>query len=447
MLAPLLLLAPTVLANEPPAPPWVPDIPMAAVHAAIDGRAPSPHVRVLEPPPQLLLSPGPPPPFPDKQLYGGRMDHHVDSTNFTVAWAEGDATQVDGELASQALEAAWQALVEEQAWQPPASSDTYMLWVILDPSLGGTGLTTEYTSPDFPDGYPVMFLNPTYTYDTDFFESLSAHEFSHALQFALRDWAGSASDAWYWEASAEWMAELARPELDVYAWSAAHYSSHPWYRFDSVDDYHQYGMCVLNAYVEEHLTGDGGVRAVWELSAERTGNSWDEVLVEALGVSAGDVWGGFTGAMGNQLLGESSFYEPVLSDGYAEDGLEGEVAMLGTDYFEILQDATVTVVATVEGEKVLISGPGEWGTTLNMGAGEVLGVTGVTEPTADYRLTVEPSTVERDTGDTGDPDKPEEPGGCACGGGVGGTFWVGLLALGWTRRRSGAPLTRTSSSW
>ena len=443
----LLLLPPLAIAAEPPLPQHAVGIPVGAVQAALDGREAAPDPRVLAPPAQLLERPlGPLRPAPDKQLYGGRMDNHVDSANFTVAWTDGDATQDVAEQASDALEAAWQALVEEQGWQQPVSSDRFMLWVLLDPGLSGTGLTTEYASTDFPDGYPVIYLNPDYAYHSSFFDSLATHEFAHALQYGQRDWNGSATDSWYWEASAEWMAEQAQPALNVYAWSVYYYSTQPWFRYDSMDNQHQYGMCVLNAYAEEALMGEEGLREIWELSAERTGQSWLDILEEYLAIPATDLWGGMTGAMGNELLFESRLYEPVLIDGLVTDGFEGEVAMLGTDYFEISEAATVSVEAAEDGDVVLISGPDGWGSSLQLAAGDVLGVIGGSEPTARYRLLLGPPEGGQDTDTPTDSDPPVgnpgdglggDDGGCGCASGGAPALWLGWLGMGWlgVRRR------------
>jgi len=436
----LFLMAPPAAALEPG--PGLHDIPMGQVFEALAGLAPPPHPRVVEPPPQLR-SPSPvPSPFPDKQVYGGRMDHWVDSANFTVAWNGGDASQAEAELASGALEAAWQALVEDRGWTLPVSSDRFLLWVVLEPTLGGTGLTTEYTSIEFPDGYPVIYLNPTHAPYTQFFESLCAHELSHALQFALRDWDVGDQEAWYWEASAEWMAELARPELEAYAQSSYYYSTQPGYRFDSTENYHQYGMFPLNAAVEELMVGDGAVRAVWELSAERTGEPWHTILAEALGRSEGEIWAVFTGAMGNGTLSESSLYTAVQDMGFAGDGLEGELPMLGTDYYEIPRDCSVTVEPTVAGDRLMLAGPHDFGTTISLREGEFLAVTGLTEPTASYRLTL--GELAFDSGDTGlNPDK--ERGGCSCGGGA-HAAWLGLFGLPWALHRRRGQRSRKGST-
>jgi len=435
-----------------------PDIPMDAVFDALAGRGPAPDLRVVQAPVQLDGLARPPLPFPEKQLYGGRMDNHVDSENFTVAWNHGEATQEVGELVSQTMEEAWQALVEEQDWTQPVSSDIYMLWVLLDPWLNGTGLTTVYNTELYPQGYPVIYINPYYVFDEAFFRSLCAHEFNHALQFALRDWSSGEDESWYWEASAEWGAELALPDENAYANSSVYYSWYPWYRYSSTEDYHQYGMFVLNAYLEEHVTGSGGMRRIWELSTERAGVDWADILAESAGESAADIWGGFTAAMGNDGLREQALYEPVLIDGTLSDGFEGRVALLGTDYFTVDQRASVSVSTSVQGEEVMISGPSGWGAVIDVSPGDVLGITGLSDPDAGYLVSFG-DPLEQDTGGDGDSGELADTGGrppsldsgpagdrpfqtgddaaCGCGTGAGGAAWLALLFAGLLRRRTG----------
>ena len=110
------------------------------------------------------------------------------SANFAVGWEEGQGTEDDADRALEALEQAWSALIEEQQWRQPKSSETHLIWVIFNRNLGGTGLTTSYTDSNFPDGYPVIYLNPDYSDLEDFWASLSAHEFAHAIQYAYRDY-------------------------------------------------------------------------------------------------------------------------------------------------------------------------------------------------------------------------------------------------------------------
>ncbi len=438
-MTPLLLMLAAVAA---------PDCPMDQVLRALSGEGDSPHEHVLQPPPQLDATPSSGGGTKDKLLYGNPMDHRVDSDNFSVQWMSGDGDMATGQLASDAMEDAWTALVEELDWRQPVSSELYLLWVILDPSLGGgTGLTTVYPSDDYAQGYPVIYLNPDYSWDEAFFRTLCAHEFVHALQYAVRTWTDVDEEAWYWEASAEWGAELAVPELDVYAGSSAYYADHPWYRYSSTEDWHEYGMFVLNAYIEEFVTGEGGMRAVWLESEDRPGDNWLKILEAATDTEAEDLWGGMVSALCAEDLRESGLYDPVMVDGPVEDGLEGEVALLGTDYFEASEDLLVTVEAVVADERVMVSSPEGWGASVVAYAGDLVGVTGLTIPTVGYRLSTESYVPPPEDEDSADDDDDDDADGCSCSaGGVArpmALVWALVFGVGWLhlgrRRRTSLP--------
>jgi len=410
------------------------------------------------------------PPGAGKVPYGTPYEFAIVTNNFLVTWWSPQISEADGELTAEIVEAAWQALVVEQGWTPPVSSDRYLIWVTLDLDLSSTGLTYELFTSDYPDGYPIVSINPIWTDYGAFYRNLVAHEFAHALQFAVRNWDGSQGESWYWEASAEWGAERAAPKVDGHLTSVPYYSDAPWYRFDSMEDYHQYGMFVLNAWLEEHLMGSDGLRDVWLASSERPGLPWDVILEDATGTDASAIWGGFVGAMGNNLLSESAKYADVLTDGPARDGQEGAVAYLGADYFVALEDGMIAVTSP-GGDAVQVAGPTEWGQRIQVGAGDTIGVIGLTDPgPASYRREGSEPTGETglDTGappetDTGatsgttgggsssggasgasggtggatSPFEDGERGGCGCGGApVGGLLWLGVLGVGGRRRSS-----------
>lgn len=359
-----------------------------------------------------------------KSVYGQRMQNHVDSENFTVAWNGDDASEAAAQLVSDAMEEAWAVLIEQHGWRAPVSSDDFLLWVVLDPSLSGTGLTVPYESEDFPGGYPVVFIHPQWASNPAFFRSLSAHEFHHAVQFALRDYYGGDEESWYWEASAEWAAELALPDANAYAAQSAYYAQAPELRYSSTAGYHPYGMFLLNAYIEEHLTGANGMRDVWELGSERGSAAWDLVLAEALGQSAEQVWAGFTGVVGAEDLREFGAYESPVRQGLAEPGASGVLAYLGTHYYRVDDDQALEVTGDV-----VLSAPGRQGQQLEVFAGETLAVTGLSQDRASYTLArweTEDSAV--DTGGGGDKSG-------TCGATAGGAWWLALL-LGLTRRRA-----------
>jgi hypothetical protein len=413
------------LAYAAPPPCGTPD-----VLAALAG-GPAAHPAMLTAPP--LLDGRPRSGAEDKQVYGGHYEFWLDTPNFTINWWDSRVDPAAADAAAEALEGAWTALVEEQGWEPPVSSDQYLIWVLLDPDLGYTGWTTEYTTDLYPQGYPVIYLDPAWLSSPEFYGALAAHEFMHSIQYALREYTGGASEPWYWEASANWASELADPDRDGYQYASEWYATQADLAFDSTAGSHQYGMFVFNAWLEEHQTGPDGMKAVWELSAEDPAG-WDQLLADSTGVTTADLWGGFTGAYANHGLAESDQYTDVRTEGPLEDGVSGSLPQLGTHYYRV--EASVRV--SVTGDAVL-GGPSGHGTSLVVAPGEVIGVTMVTP--GDYTLLVEenvdtggdpPDDDAADTGDEGE----ETSGGCGCDatGGMAAAAWMApLLAL--LRRR------------
>ena len=440
---------------------------LPAVLAALSGQPTDLHPHVLTPPVELT-APAPAPPAKGKTVYGSNFANHVDGTNFTVQWSGNEGDEASALAALDALETAWQALVLDEGWPQPVSSDTYYLWVLLDRGLGGTtGYTTVYTTPDYPQGYPVIYLNPDYSWDADFWTSLAAHEFSHALQFRLRvESVGGEEESWFWEASAEWQAETAVPDVNAYATQAAYYCDAPGLRYSSMEGYHQYGMFLLNAWLEEHGPGPGTLLDTWTLGEARVGETWDGILEEATGLGAPAIWGGFTGAVGNDTLAESPLYCDPDDQGQLSDGAGGTVLYLGTDYWQ----ATGNVEVTATGD-VALGGPDGFGPSVVVDVGDWLTVTGLGDPFADYTLSVGPPSLPQDTDEPGGPggdgggpggqdteaelgdtdtdapegsdtdlpprDRDEEAvGGCGCAGGPPGGAWGVAVLLALFRRRA-----------
>lgn len=426
------------------------------------GLAPAPHVYALSGPAGVGEVGERAARAADKPVYGTPYPRHYNSPNFTVNWLSGSGNLGLAEHVAQVLEQGWVALIEEQGWAVPVSADTFKLWVMLDDTLAGTGFTTTYDSAEYPQGYPVMYLNPDYSVDQSFMDSVAVHELHHAIQYALRDYSGEGAEAWYWEASAQWAAELALPDNDRYAEAAGWYAPTAWYRYDSMEDAHPYGMFLVNAWVDEHGPVSEGMKLTWELGADRPGEDWAILLSDALGIDVSEVWGGFTGAYAAQTLRESAQYEPALVEATVVDGLEGEVAMLGTDYHRVEGTATLTVERLDASRAVVLSVGDRVGEELQVEAGDIVAVTGLAEPTAGYRLVLsESKSGPEDTGDTadtgedgtsppGDTDTPGDTGdpaladetastggGCGCrtaepvGGGL---LVVALIA--WRRQRS-----------
>ena len=344
-----------------------------------------------------------PPPLPGtREHLVGTLEDHRDSEHFCVTWQSGDATQ---STAQNALEAAWDVLVDEEGWQAPDSSDDWLLGVYLDPTINASGFTGRYTTETGGIDYAYIWLNPLYADQTDFFRHVAAHEFNHALHWALRPYANAPEDAWYWEASAEWGAELALPSLDVYGWQSYWYVQSPEVRYSSMEEYHQYGMFPVNAFLEEFREGPGSMKATWLLGEASPMATWDGLLGEAAGEPAADLWAAWTSAYAEEAFSDSDVYERPASMGPLEEGVSGELAYLGTHYYRVREDGWVSP----EGE-VILGSPWGVGELVEARDGEWLTVTGTNDGIAGYSLFLVEEPM--DTGDTG-LDKPAL--GCACG--------------------------------
>lgn len=368
-------------------------------------------------PPNLDLVP---PPLPERGVLGDPPIDAAWGEHFFVTWDQG-GDEAHAQAALDALELGWDALVDEQGWAEPVSSDDYLIRVILY-ELGGSGVTTEVDSELYPEGVPVIYLNPQYAGDADFWTHLAVHELAHALQFRERDtWSSTSSEAWYWEASAEWLVERALPDLDVYARTTAYYAWQPHFRYDSMDGSHQYGMLALNAWLFE-VWGPDGLRELWDASSE--GEPWLDLIGDPE-----EIWPAFTHAYGNGLLAESALYEPPIPT-TLKDGSSGTLPMLGTHYLLAQDD---THVRLSRGDAVLSAD--------EVVEGQLLAVTALDD---DVTYEVEFYVPSEDSGDSGGEDTAAFPGEkplpaptlpCGCAHPASASWFLALLALGGLRRR------------
>jgi hypothetical protein len=394
--------------------------------SALQGEMPPIHPHMLEAPTELQLSVLPPP-SPAKDHIGAGYEHMLDTQNFSITWWDGAATEAIAQVAAEALEEAWEALVETRDWPQPPSSEDYLVWVILDPSISGTGFTTIH-SMNNGETYTVIYVNPDNANHETFFRSLCAHEFNHAIQWGLRYWSGQGDEPWYWEASAEWGAELALPELNAYAEQSWWYAQHPEYRYAATWDYHQYGMFLVNAFLEEHITGDGGMLDTWLLAEEEPTLLWDEILAQSSGLSVSNFWAAFSAVVGAGDLREFDLYYAPIRSATLVDKHRDTLGYLGTHYMDALEDQEVRVTG-----EALLSSPEGWGDTVRVRSGQTLAVTGTSAVASEYQLLVSPWQE-------GDSSSSETPSlsACACGStqrpsALGPWF---LLVLALVRRRS-----------
>ena len=113
-----------------------------------------------------------PPPTSEKVVLGVPLANRLDSENFSIQWSSASVSVDTAAIASEALELAWDVLVVEESWGPPTTGDWAKILVYLDPSLSGTGVTTGMVSEENPEGAPVIYLNPVYVEQPDFFRDV-----------------------------------------------------------------------------------------------------------------------------------------------------------------------------------------------------------------------------------------------------------------------------------
>ena len=395
--------------------------------AALSGETPA-DVRMVTPPAAFGAPDGTVRRAGGKAVYGGDLTFHLDGLNFTVQWE--DAT-IDGDRAAAILaelEDAWTALVVEGGWPAPVSSETWLLRVVLDADLGGSGYTTVYTTDAYPEGYPVTYLNPVYEGDRPAYGlSVAVHELGHMLQYRLRDTSRGRSDSWFWEATSEWVAERAAPELDTYADSTYWYAQWPDARFDRVERFHLYGMLLLDAYLDERVFGFDGIRDTW-IAGEGRADPWDMLIAETTGADFGALIAAMAAEVAAGTLREGALYEPPVRVATHAEAPEWEIVdapeRYGTHYIDIGGGGAGLVVA---GDV--------WVGYATDGA--------ILDAPPDGPFTLVLTALTDDEGEVGygltpPVDTPiEAPEGCACAAPVGGSgaLAVGIAAAVARRRR------------
>lgn len=238
---------------------------------------------------------------------GTSLEQHLETEHFTLQLKNGPVEEERIIAIATVLEEGWENLVFRDGWTPPSYSKECKLWIFLDTSLNGSGIT--FLVKEGEQSYPVSYLNPTLYLedDPDFILSVAVHEFGHMLQYEVEDSLGD-DRMWYWEASAEWMAELGAPELDTYAESTWAYARRPELAYNSNSNQHPYGMFLLNAWMDQEVDHDA-MREAWNSAREYPEEGWDLRLARVAGQDFGTMMQSFTGSYEAGTLRESSLYE------------------------------------------------------------------------------------------------------------------------------------------
>jgi MYXO-CTERM domain-containing protein len=301
--------------------------------------------RYIAPHPRPVVAPLPP--GADKLVrdaWASKYPNELLTTNFAIKWGDG-AGDIEGAVQDLAadFETTWTTEVTELGHPLPAGAATYRFNVYIGDSGGDTPDSygaTAYTNID-PDGYPYIVIAPSSLGWDEFAETLTAHEFYHAIQFVTGSFTYGPSAAWFWEATAQWMAGQVFPLNDTIAVNLAGYAFRPQHRVDFVgsgdilDAMHPYGVFIFPTYLSEQLGDWEIVKETWidppndsdPLAAlgdaiEARGLTLDGVWLDHLARNA--TWDYARGADYRATLDRHADYYPGEEEITAEGDIDGE---------------------------------------------------------------------------------------------------------------------------
>lgn len=234
-----------------------------------------------------LLSPRPLPPPPGGTEKGLReaidgVDQVRVSENFALKWgAEGGVDEATAAALLEALEQSWQVQMVELEHPGPYGSDDWRVNVYVEDTglrwtrggtsfeLSGSGAAGYFYSD--PEGHPMLVMSTFSLQEPAYAGSVAAHELYHAVQAGLGAYGYGGQGAWYWEATASWMAGEVFPEVSSYADFLFGFALLPWLGLDFFDypdtgalqEFHQYGAFIFPRHVSEHLGGAERIRDTW----------------------------------------------------------------------------------------------------------------------------------------------------------------------------------------
>ncbi len=181
---------------------------------------------------------------------------------FPEAVAEEDAQSV-----LDAFESAWTVAVDELGWPAPPLSDLYPLHVYVTPNGGSRAVTREGKCG--MDDIAFIEISDEFI-EMGTLEWVSAHEFTHASQFA----SSVNHDTWWYEASAQWLAYQVTPLHESWHQFHSYYADYPWISLTASGPgpdeltylrQHTYAMVVFAFFLDQHLGGPDTVRNTWRM--------------------------------------------------------------------------------------------------------------------------------------------------------------------------------------
>lgn len=278
------------------------------------------------------------------------LSNIVESDHFTVQWGEwGGTSESSANHLLDGLEAAREVYLEGGYAEPMGNPDIKVPFYLGNSGSAAPGI-------DFNGGYTTVCTSYQHAYvvmssieANDSTVDVGIHELFHAVQMGSPD--PYPVDGFYWEATAVWAEDFARPDLNIYAWFLPYYTNYTHLALNyeagsEVGFMHQYAMFIFPTYIDEYAPGGPQVLAdVWNGGGEgieaRMEASW---AAQEIDTSFDREFGGFTAyssvmAYEDQAIYNSNRIQPAqVFDGGGEIEGEGAPDWFGTHYYRVDPD-------------------------------------------------------------------------------------------------------------
>jgi hypothetical protein len=217
------------------------------------------------------------------------LPNSIESDHFVVYWGNsGSISDSVGQYLLDALEDGRIAYLDGTYAEPFGNPDIKVPFYLGNSGSGAPsinfngGYTTVCTS--YQHAFVVLSGIDASASTAD----VAIHELFHAVQMGSPD--PYPVDSFYWESSAVWAEDFARPELNIYQWFLSYYANNTWLAMDyeagdEVGFMHQYAMFILPVALDEWSPGGPAALAhVWNGSGggliERLETSWVDQEIE-----------------------------------------------------------------------------------------------------------------------------------------------------------------------
>lgn len=208
----------------------------------------------------------------------GDFPNLVTSAHFALKWGSAsDLSVEDGSKMLDALEASYAVQVEEMAHRTPTGADSFLLNVYVGSSGDGapSAFAAAYVDVD-DEGFEYIVVSPETieSYrpggDSSYPDAVLAHEFYHVLQVSSGAYFGD-DVYWYWEATADWIAEEVFPGNVNNDALAPGYLMYPHVSLTFADfadegtllELHHYGAQVFARYLSDVVADSSLIRDSW----------------------------------------------------------------------------------------------------------------------------------------------------------------------------------------